>query len=115
MKKTFVTLTLAIASLAATAATEKAQQEIADVLVSGDYQKMRNVAYGMETGGFGHDTNLIAACAFRRAILFVNADKIDNTDFNNEAITCRKIHATENQQAWEAAFSLAKSINASKK
>ncbi|VEI74739.1 Uncharacterised protein [Mannheimia haemolytica] len=115
MKKTFITLTLAIASLGATAATEKAQQETANALVSGDYQQLRNVAYGMETGSFGHDHNPIAACALRRVILLVNSDKVDVTDFNNEAIACRKIEVTDNQQAWETAFTIAKSISATKK
>ncbi|EFM88704.1 Uncharacterised protein [Actinobacillus pleuropneumoniae] len=114
MKKLLLT-TLCLLSLPAIAMTEKAEQETANALVSGDYQQLRNVAYGMETGSAGHDHNPIAACALRRVILLVNSDKVDMTDFNNEAIACRKIDVTDNQQAWETAFTIAKSISATKK
>ncbi len=114
MKKLIPTLLL-VASVSAFGATEKAQKEIAEAIATGEYQKLRNVAYSMESGTFGHDENPLAACALRRVILLVNSSQVDVTDYNNEAIACRKIQVTDNQQAWETAFSIAKAISAKKK
>ncbi|MDY3123600.1 MAG: hypothetical protein SOW21_04325 [[Actinobacillus] rossii] len=94
--------------------TDKAKEEVAQAL-TGDYQALRNVAYAMTSGSFGHDKNPISACALRRVILFVNADQVESSDYSNEAIDCRAIHPTENQQAWETALTIVKSINASRK
>ncbi|QOF68316.1 hypothetical protein IFE17_02755 [Actinobacillus sp. GY-402] len=113
MKKLLITILACAMTLPAFAMTEEAQKEVAKAL-TGDYQTLRNVAYAMKDGTFGHDKNPISACALRRVILFVNADKVDATDYSNEAIDCREIAANENQQAWETAITVIKSINATK-
>lgn len=113
MKKLLLTVLACAIALPSFAMTEKAEKEVAKAL-TGDYQTLRNVAYAMKDGSFGHDKNPISACALRRVILFVNSNQVDMTDYNNEAIDCRAIHPTENQQAWETAITIIKSINASK-
>ncbi|HDR1208486.1 TPA: hypothetical protein QB282_002163, partial [Pasteurella multocida] len=90
--------------------TEKAQKELEKAL-TGDYQSLRNVAFSMEQGSFGHDKNPVSACALRRVILFVNSDKADDTDYANELISCKNIHATENRQAWEIALKIVNSLS----
>ncbi|ARA69624.1 hypothetical protein M8868_10475 [Pasteurella multocida] len=110
MKKLFILITLSLFSLASFSMTDKAQKELEKAL-KGDYQTLRNVAFAMEQGSFGHDKNLVSACALRRVILFVNSDKADDTDYANELITCKNIHATENRQAWEIALTITKSLS----
>lgn len=114
MKKRLLTLLACTIAFPAIAMTDKAKEEVAQAL-TGDYQALRNVAYAMTSGSFGHDKNPISACALRRVILFVNADQVESSDYSNEAIDCRAIHPTENQQAWETALTIVKSINASRK
>ncbi|WGE32574.1 hypothetical protein NYR60_02900 [Actinobacillus genomosp. 2] len=96
-------------SMPAFSMTEKAQKEVADMIATGDYQKMRNVAYGMEQGMFGHDENPITACALRRVIILAHQDKVDDSDYANEAIGCKKIKPTENRKAWEITLTVLKS------
>ncbi|HDR1418386.1 TPA: hypothetical protein QB189_000138, partial [Pasteurella multocida] len=53
MKKLFILITLSLFSLASFSMTDKAQKELEKAL-KGDYQTLRNVAFAMEQGSFGH-------------------------------------------------------------
>lgn len=113
MKKLLV-LFVSVLSASAFGMTEKAQKEITEMIVTGDYQKLRNVAYGMEKGAFGHDENPITACAIRKVIILLYPDKSDDTDYANESISCQKVAPTQNKKAWETASTLVTAIQAKK-
>lgn len=102
MKK-LIALLICSVSISAFAATEKATKEL-EKAMTGDYQTLRNVAFAMKDGSFGHDKNPVATCALRKVILIVNQDKTDITDYNNEAIDCGKLKMDEQKSAWEIAL-----------
>ncbi|WP_109059455.1 hypothetical protein [Aggregatibacter aphrophilus] len=105
MRKIAVLLGLFAVSLSSLAMTDKAKDELQKAL-SGDYQTMRNVAYAMKEGSFGHDKNPIAGCAFRKLILIVNQDKTDAGDYGNEYVECKALSPNESEQAWKMALQL---------
>ncbi|PJG86197.1 hypothetical protein [Conservatibacter flavescens] len=102
MKKLFASLVLMLPAIGY-AATEKAQQELEKAML-GDYQSLRNVAYSMKEGTFGHDKNPVSACALRKVILFVNKDEIDTTDYSNEYVDCKNLSMQEHKKSWEIAL-----------
>ncbi|OOH92185.1 hypothetical protein BMT54_01275 [Pasteurellaceae bacterium 15-036681] len=102
MKKLIAVLACAL-SVSAFGATEKAQREIEEAM-SGDYQKLRNVAFAMRDGTFGHDKNPISACALRKVILLIHPDKADVGDYANEYHDCGKLSMQDSMEAWNVAL-----------
>lgn len=105
MKK-LVAIVGCVLSMSAFGITEKATKEFNNMLTTGDYQEMRNVAYSMQTGTYGYDENPIMACAIRKAILLTYPNKVADSDYSNEYVTCAKIRADENKKAWEMTINL---------
>nr|DAW76833.1 MAG TPA: hypothetical protein [Caudoviricetes sp.] len=99
MKK-LILIIAGLMTLSAQAMTEKAQKEVEKAL-SGDYDTLRNVAYSMKTGSFGHDLNPVAGCALRKVILLTQSDKTHSGDYGNEYVDCKALSPADSEAAWK--------------
>ncbi|MFZ7224326.1 hypothetical protein [Avibacterium avium] len=113
MKKLAIALLCSTFTLSTFAMTDKAKNELTKAL-QGDYQTLRNVAFAMKDGSFGHDKNPIAGCALRKIILIVNQSETDTGDYGNEYVDCKKLSPDESEQAWKMTLQLLPSVLSAK-
>lgn len=69
---------------------------------TGDYQSMRNIAYGYAAWPYkNQDKNPILGCAWYRAIIHSGNLKVNETDIGNAQVYCNKLDQ-ESQDAAKA-------------
>lgn len=100
MKRFVIAMLALLPSLVIAEPTAKAKKEL-ELALTGNYQALRNVAFSMKDGSFGHDKQPIVGCALRKVILIVNQDQADISDYSNEYVDCRALNVQDSQKAWE--------------
>lgn len=105
MNKLLISMLCGLISVSAFSMTDKAKGELNKAL-QGDYQALRNVAFGMKDGSFGHDHNPIAGCALRKITLIVAQNETDTGDYGNEYVDCKALSPDESEKAWKMTLQL---------